>query len=328
MAKLTLSVAVGDYDRTRPLIDGAVRIDGVEPTIMTLTPEEIFFRAFRDAPFDVCELSLSSFTLKTALGDCPYVGVPAFLSRAFRHTSIYVRKDRIKRPQDLRGRNIGVAEYQLTANVWARAVLAEQGIAPTDVTWVRGGLEEPGRLEKVAVTLPASLRLEAAPDGATLSGLLAEGAIDAIISPRAPSCHDKGAPHVGWLFDDPVAAAKEYYRRTRLFPIMHLVGIKRALAERHPWLPAAVLKAFTAAKDAALKHLGDTAATKVTLPFVEEQLRDARALMGADFWSYGLAPNRHVLEAFLGHHHDQGLSPTLVRAEELFHASTHETVKV
>jgi 4,5-dihydroxyphthalate decarboxylase len=328
MAKLTLSVAVGDYDRTRPLIDGAVRIDGVEPTIMTLTPEEIFFRAFRDAPFDICELSLSSFTLKTALGDCPYVGVPAFLSRAFRHTSIYVRKDRIKRPQDLKGRKIGVAEYQLTANVWARALLAEQGVAPTDVTWVRGGLEETGRLEKVAVTLPASLRLEAAPEGATLSGLLTEGGIDAVTSPRAPSCHDNGAPHVGWLFDDPVAAAKEYYRRTRLFPIMHLVGIKRSLAERHPWLPAAVHKAFTAAKDTALKHLGDTAATKVTLPFVEEQLSEARALMGPDFWSYGLAPNRHVLESFLGHHHDQGLSPKLVRAEELFHASTHETVKV
>ncbi len=193
---------------------------------------------------------------------------------------------------------------------------------------MRGGLEEPGRSEKVAVTLPASLRLEAAPDGATLSGLLAEGAIDAVISPRAPSCHDNGVPHVGWLFDDPVSAAKEYYRRTHVFPIMHLVGIRRAAAEQHPWLPAAVLKAFTAAKDAALKHLSDTAATKATLPFVEEQLRDARALMGPDFWSYGLAPNRHVLGAFLGHHHDQGLSPRLVRAEELFHPSTHEMVKV
>src|SRR6266581_8263773 len=199
MSLLNLSVAIGDYDRNRPLIDGAVRIDGVDPVFMKLVPEEIFFRAFRSQDFDICELSLSSFTLKTALGDCPYVGVPAFLSRAFRHTSIHVRKDRIKRPQDLKGRRIGVAEYQLTANVWARAVLAEEGIAPTDVTWVRGGLEQPGRLEKVAVTLPASLRLEAAPEGATLSSLLADGAIDAVISPRAPSCHDIGAPHVAWL---------------------------------------------------------------------------------------------------------------------------------
>jgi 4,5-dihydroxyphthalate decarboxylase len=328
MAKLALSVAVGDYDRTRPLIDGTVRIDGVEPTVMTLTPEEIFFRAFRDAPFDVCELSLSSFTLKTATGDCPYVGVPAFVSRAFRHTSIYVRKDRIRKPQDLKGRKIGVAEYQLTANVWARAVLADEGVAATDVTWVRGGLEQAGRLEKVAVKLPASLKLEAAPEGATLSELLAEGAIDAVISPRAPSCHDRGAAHVGWLFDDPIAAAKAYYARTRIFPIMHIVGIKRMLAEQHPWLPVAVLKAFTLAKDAALRHLSDTAATKVTLPFVEEQLAAARALMGQDFWSYGLASNRHVLDAFLGHHHEQGLSPRRVKADELFHPSTHEVVKV
>ena len=326
MTKLTLSVAVGDYDRTRPLIDGTVKIDGVEPVLMTLTPEEIFFRAFRDAPFDICELSLSSFTVKTVAGGGAYVGVPAFVSRAFRHTSIYVRKDRIKRPQDLKGKRIGVGEYQLTANVWARAILADHGVAPSDVVWVRGGLEEPGRLEKVAVTLPPSIRLEAAPEGATLSGLLAEGAIDGIISPRAPSAHDNGS--VGWLFDDPTAAAKEYYRRSKIFPIMHLVGVRRELAERPPWLPAAVLKAFTAAKTAALRHLGDTAATKATLPFVEEQLSDARALMGPDFWSYGLAPNRHVLDAFLGHHHDQGLSPRRVRADELFHASTHETVKI
>lgn len=328
MAKLTLSVAVGDYDRTRPLIDGTVRIDGVDPVVMTLSPEEIFFRAFRDAPFDICELSLSSFAVKTAAGDCPYVGVPAFLSRAFRHTSIYVAKDRIARPQDLKGRRIGVAEYQLTANVWARSLLADHGVLPSDVIWVRGGLEEPGRLEKVAVALPPTVRLEGAPDGVTLARLLADGKIDGVISPRAPSAFESGDPNVGWLFDDPTAAAKDYYRRTRIFPIMHLVGVRRELAERHPWLPAAVLKAFTVAKAAALKHLGDTAATKATLPFVEEQLRDARQLMGTDFWSYGLAPNRHVIDAFLGHHHDQGLSPRLLRADELFHPSTHETVKI
>jgi 4,5-dihydroxyphthalate decarboxylase len=326
MTKLTLSVAVGDYDRTRPLIDGAVQIDGVEPVIMKLSPEEIFFRAFRDAPFDICELSLSSFTVKTAAGDCPYVGVPAFVSRAFRHTSIYVRRDRIRRPQDLLGKRIGVGEYQLTANVWARALLAEQGVSRSDVVWVRGGLEEPGRQEKVAVSLPPDIRLEAAPETTTLSQMLAEGAIDAVISPRAPSVHGKG--DVGWLFDDPTEAAKDYYRRSRIFPIMHLVGVKRALAERHPWLPAAVLKAFTAAKAMAAAHLGDTSATKVMLPFVEERLGEARALMGSDFWSYGLAANRHVLDAFLHHHHDEGLSKRPVSADELFHPSTHETVKV
>jgi hypothetical protein len=179
------------------LIDGSVQIDGVDSICMTLSPEEIFFRALRHAEFDICELSLSSSTVKTAQGDFAYVGVPAFVSRAFRHTSIYVRKDRIAGPQDLKGKRIGVAEYQLTANVWARALLADHGVSPSDVVWVRGGLEEPGRQEKVAVALPPAIRLEAAPDGATLSGLLAQGAIDGVISPRAPTPFDHGHRDVG-----------------------------------------------------------------------------------------------------------------------------------
>ena len=329
MAKLQLSIAIGDYDRTRPLLDGSVQIDGVSPVIMTLSPEEIFFRAFRLEDFDICELSLSSFAIKTATGDCPYVGVPAFVSRAFRHTSIYVRRDRIKTPADLKNRRIGVAEYQLTANVWARALLADDhGVAASDPIWVYGGLEEPGRREKIALSLPASIRLQAAPAGGSLSDGLVAGEIDAIISPRAPSCQVRGAPHVGWLFDDPVAAASDYYRRWRVFPIMHLVGVRRSLADRHPWLPGAVLKAFTQAKVLAFARLADTAASKVMLPFVEEQLLAARKLLGEDYWPYGLAGNLRTLQYFLRHHHEQGLSGRLLAPAELFHPSTHETVKI
>jgi 4,5-dihydroxyphthalate decarboxylase len=251
------------------------------------------------------------------------------VSRAFRHTSIYVRKDRIRTPGDLKGRKIGIAEYQLTANVWARALLAEDhGVMPSDPIWVRGGLEEPGRPEKIAVTLPETVRLEEAPEQASLNAMLAAGEIDAIISPRAPSCHARDKALVGWLFDDPTGAAIAYYRRTRIFPIMHLVGVRRSLADRHPWLPAAVLKAFTQAKALAAAHLGDTAATKVMLPFVEEQLQRARDLLGADFWSYGLSTNQTTLESFLHHHHQQGLSHRLMTPRELFHPSTYETVKV
>jgi hypothetical protein len=236
MAKLNLSLAVGPYDRTRALIDGSVQIDGVTVAGMTLSPEEIFFRAFRQAEFDICELSLSSFTLKTAQGNCPYVG--AHIDRG-----------------------------------------------------------------------------------------VAEGAIDGFIAPRPPSL-PKGTPHVGWLFADPVAAAKDYYKRTGIFPIMHLVGVRRELVERNPWLPGAVFKAFEQAKKAALDLLSDTSATKVTLPFVEERLIEARALMGEDFWSYGLEPNRKTLESFLKHHHAQGLSPRLVKPEELFHPGTLESFKL
>jgi 4,5-dihydroxyphthalate decarboxylase len=329
MTRLQLSLAIGDYDRTRPLLDGSVQIDGVAPIIMALSPEEIFFRAFRHAEFDICELSLSSFAVLAAAGECPYVGVPAFVSRAFRHTSIYVRKDRIRVPRDLKNRKIGIAEYQLTANVWARALLAEDhGLLPHDPIWVRGGLEEPGRPEKIALTLPQTVRLEEAPAGASLSSMLIAGEVDAIISPRAPSSHARGAAHIGWLFDDPTEVALAYYRRTRIFPIMHLVGVRRSLADRHPWLPTAVLKAFTAAKALAAARLSDTAATKVMLPFVEEQLQRAHDLLGPDFWSYGLSANQTALENFLHHHHLQGLSHRLVTPGELFHPSTHESVKV
>src|SRR5271167_3908219 len=180
MAKLSLSVAIGEFDRTRALIDGSVAIDGVDPVYMPLVPEEIFFRAFRAAEFDICELSLSSYAIKTAQGDCPYIAVPAFVSRAFRHNAVYVRTDRVKKPADLRGKKVGVPEYQLTANVWARAILEDDhGVKPTDMHWIRGGLEEAGRVEKIAVTLPNGVTLENAPEGRTLSSMLEAGEIDA-----------------------------------------------------------------------------------------------------------------------------------------------------
>jgi 4,5-dihydroxyphthalate decarboxylase len=329
LSKLRLSLAIGDYDRIRPLVDGSVQIDGVDPVFSILDPEEIFFRAFKYADFDICELSLSSYTVKTANGDCPYTAVPVFPSRAFRHTSVYIRTDRgITKPEDLRGRRVGVPEYQLTANVWVRAILEEYGVHPADITWVRGGYEHPGREEKIALKLPPDVRLEILPAGATISSALAEGLIDAVIGPRAPSCFDRGHPQVGRLWTDPVSAASEWYGKHRIFPIMHLLGIRKDVAERHRYLPGALLKAFEEAKSVALARLSNTAATKVTLPFVEERLQQARALMGDDFWSYGLEPNRHVLEAFLDAHHVQGLSSRRLRPDELFHPASVEAFRL
>lgn len=329
MSKLRLSVAMGDYDRTRALLDGRVQIDGVDPVYMNLYPEEMFFRAMRSQDFDICELSFSSYTVKTAQGNCPYVAVPVFLSRAFRHTSLYVRKDRIKKPEDLRGRRIGLPEYQLSANVWARAILQDDyGVRPEDVTWVRGGIETPGRPEKIALQLPPGVRLESAPEGTTISDLLDRGEIDGFMAPRPPAAHVLANPNVGWLFDDPTATAKDYYRRTGIFPIMHVVGVRKSLCEAHPWLPMAVFKAFSQAKDAALEALSDTSATKVTLPFVEEQLKAARETLGQDYWSYGVRANRATLETFLRHHHSQGLSQRLLKVEEIFHPATYETYAI
>lgn len=320
---------MGDYDRNRALYDAAVQIDGVDPTYMLLNPEEMFFRAFRFQDFDVSELSFSSYLVKHANGDCPYVALPIFLSRAFRHTSIYVRKDRIRTPQDLKGKRIGIPEYQLTANVWARALLQDDyGVSPSDVTWVRGGIDQPGRPEKIKLKLPDDVTMIDAPADTTISDMLDRGEIEGFMAPRAPFGAARNNPDVGWLFDDPTAVAKDYYSRTGIFPIMHVVGLRRTLAQQHPWLPGALLKAFEQSKAAALAKLEDTSATKVTLPFVEEQLKAARDTLGQDYWSYGVEPNRRTLEAFTRHHHAQGLSSRHVAVDELFHPGTYETYKI
>ncbi|MBX9590828.1 MAG: ABC transporter substrate-binding protein [Hyphomonadaceae bacterium] len=330
MSKLELSIAVGDYDRLRPLIDGTVAIDGVTPVFMTLDPEEIFFRAFQHAEFDIAELSLSSFIVRAARGDNPYVGIPVFPSRAFRHSGIYIRTDRsIRAPGDLKGRKVGLAEYQLTANVWIRAFLQDDfGVDPVSIRWVRGGVEEPGRIEKLPITLPPGVSLTEAPPGRSLSELLLAGEIDALIGPRTPSVMIAANPHIGWLFPDPRSAAIDNYRRTGNFPIMHLIGVRKTLAEQHAWLPAAVLKAFDKAKAVAVTKLTDTSASKVMLPFVDQQLQEARNLLGRDFWPYGLSPNRSCLDYFLQQHHKQGLSHRLVAAAELFHPATLDVARI
>lgn len=330
MSNLKLSIAMGNYDRTRAIIDGRVAIQGVDPIVMTQGPEEIFFRAFRNTDFDICEMSLSSFAVRMARNDCPYLGIPAFLSRTFRHTSIYVRTDRgISRPEDLKGRRIGTPEYQLTACVWARALLEDEfGVRPSDVTWVRGGIEQTGRLEKIEMNLPADVKIEDAPLDATLSDLLEAGEIDGMVTPRAPSCFERGAANIGRLFAQSEMAARNYYERTGIFPIMHLLGIRRTLLEEHPWLAGNVFKAFEQAKNVAIGEMLDTAAPNVMLPFLAEHLDAVQEMMGDDIWPYGLAKNRVALDTFLHHHHAQGLSERLLGAEELFHPSSLESFRI
>lgn len=325
MTTLTLSIAMGDYDRTRPIHDGRVKIDGVTPITQLLTPEEMFFRAFRHQAFDISELSFSSYCVKRSQRDSPYVAIPVFLSRAFRHSSIYIRTDKgIERPADLKGRRIGIAEWQLTANVWARGIMEDYGVKASDIKWVRGGMHTPGRPEKIAINLPSSIAMTAAPEGATLDQMLRDGDIDGFVGPRSLACFDEGHPQVGRLFSDGIKAASEHYERTRIFPIMHVLGIRQNLADAHPWLPGALLKAFSQAKAMAQTALSDTSATKVTMPFVEDTLTTARQLIGPEIWSYGVPGNEHVLDAFLDMHHRQGLSAHRLEVKDLFHPATYE----
>lgn len=325
MGKLQLSIAMGDYDRTRPIHDGRVQIDGVDPITMLLTPEEMFFRAFRHEAFDVSEISFSSYCVKHSKGESPYVAIPVFLSRAFRHSSVYIRTDKgINSPDDLKGRRIGIAEWQLTANVWVRGILEGYGVKQSEITWVRGGMHTSGRPEKIPVKVPEDVTVEAAPEGATLDQMLRDGEIDGFIGPRSLRCFDEGHPNVGRLFADGMTAASEHYERTGIFPIMHLLGVKREIADANPWLPGSLLKAFTKSKAMAQEALQDTSATKVTMPFVEDTLTTARRLMGPEIWTYGVPGNEKVLETFLDLHHRQGLSERKLSVDEIFHPATYE----
>ena len=325
--KFSLSVAVGNYDRTRALVDGRVRIDGVNPAFMTLSPEEMFFRAFRHADFDITELSLASYAVSLANDANEYTALPIFLSRAFRHSSIYVtHASGIQKPEQMRGKRIGIAEYQLTANVWARALLEDDyGVSPSEIVWVRGGMDAPVRPEKLRLDLPSDVRVEAARPGETLNLLLTQGAIDGFIGPRAPRCFFENDSKIARLFDDSITVGLDYFKRTGIFPIMHVLGVRKSLLEQHPFLSQALIKAFSEAKHIAEAELADTSATKVTMPFVEDHLDRIKDLMGSDFWSYGLDDaNRHNLQTFLDHHHRQGLSSRSLKADELFPVNSVE----
>lgn len=330
MSKIRLTMGCTNYDRTRAVFDGRAPIEGCDIVPIALAPEEVFHRAFKFEEFDITELSLSSHTLMTARGDSAYVGIPVILSRVFRHSGIYIRTDRgFKKPKDLKGCRIGVPEYQMTANVWIRGILQDDyGLRPEDVKWFRGGLEEPGRGERAPLTLPPTIDLQQVPGDKTLSQMLADGEIDAIITARAPSSFRRGLPNVGRLFPDYREVEEDYYRRTKIFPPMHIIGLRKTLVEQHPWLAVSVYKSFIQAREIALEELEEIAYYFVMLPWALDDYKHARELMPDDYWSYGLESNRKTMETFTRYHHEQGLSTRRVAPEELFAPSTLELSKV
>ncbi len=318
MSRLPLSFACWDYDRTRALQDGRVRAEGVDLNPIVLPVEETFYRQLRHAEFDVCEMSLSSYVLTLNRPDPPFVALPVFPSRFFRHQSIYVNTDTgIREPRDLVGRRVGVPEFQMTAAVWQRGILADDHGVPVDsVEYLTGGLAEPGRTEKIRLELPDRIRVRPIPAGATLSEMLADGEIDALYSAAAPPCFGT-APQVRHLFEDFTAVEQDYYRRTSIFPIMHVVALRRELHEANPWLARSLYKAFAESLEIAYTDLAVRNALKVMLPWLEQHLADTLRVLGPGYWDYGLEQNRHVLEAFARYSADQGLADRVWSADDL-----------
>jgi 4,5-dihydroxyphthalate decarboxylase len=330
MSRLPITVATWDYDRVRALADGRVRVEGCDVNYITMPVEEILERAFFHHEFDVAEIGFSPYLIALSRGVAPYLAIPAFLSRMFRHSAIYIRTDRgIEGAADLKGKRVGVPEYQMSAALWARGVLQDEfGVAAADINWVQGGLETPGRRDKFPLNLPQGFPLASAVNGATLARLLAAGELDAVISARQPSCFVAGHPLIRRLFPDYRAAERDYYRRTGIFPIMHAVGVRRDVADKHPWLAASLYKAFVQAKRLADAEFTEVTALKIGLPWLTAEFDATREVMGDDFWSYGVEPNRKTLELMARYSHEQGLAVRRVSVEEMFAPNTLNDIRV
>jgi 4,5-dihydroxyphthalate decarboxylase len=330
MSKLRLSMACSNYDRTRALLDGRVGVDGVDLNAINLPIEEMFFRMLRHHEFDVAEMSLSSYTLSLFRENPRLIAIPVFPSRFFRHSCIFVHSGSgIREPKDLIGKRVGVPEYQMTAGVWIRGTLADHyGVPVSSVTYLRGGEEEPGRPEKIALSLPPEIRLETIPQGKTLAAMIASGEIDALYTARMPSTFENGSGKVKRLFENYQQVEQEYFSTTKIFPIMHVIAIRRDVYEKSPWLAQSLYKAFAKAQKIAYAELYDSGALASMLPWLTRHVEETRTLMGEDFWPYGLARNAHTLETFLRYSHEQGLAKRALKPTDLFAPESLESFVV
>ena len=328
MGPIPLTLALHDYDHVRDLASGAVGVEGVALRCLAYPVEEIFFRFTRFREWDASELSLAKYCSLRAAGDRSLIAIPVFSSRAFRHSAIFVRADGpVDDPAALAGARIGVPEWTQTATVYGRGILAhEYGLALEEINWVQAGTNEPGRVEGVAVELPPGISLTAMPD-TTLDAMLTAGELDAIIAAHPPRSFGDGGPLVR-LFSDHRAVEEESWRRTGVFPIMHVVVLRAEIHERDPWIAMNLLSAFEEAKRRSIERALDVNAPAFPVPWAPDHAARARELFGGDFWPYGLEANRRTLETFLEWAFEQGVCRTRLVPEELFVPQTLSAFRI
>ena len=328
MSRLRLTLSCWNYDRVRALADGRIQPEGIDLNFLDLPVEETFFRMLRNREFEVAELSLSSYTVSLQRDPRPFVAIPVYPSRSFRHSGIFVSaRSGIREPRDLVGKRSASPEFQLTAPVWSRGILQDEyGVSIGACEYWTGGQEQPGRDEKQKLDLPFELH----PIGPqqTLSQMLAAGEIDVLHSPRMPSTLHTQPDKVKRLFENYVEVEREYYRKTRIFPIMHVIAIRRDVYEANRWIAMSLYKAFVEAQRICYAELYETAALRNMLPWMIAEIEWLKREMGDDWWPYGYARNRHVLDTFLRYHFEQGLSKRRVGPEELFVPETMESFKI
>jgi len=330
VSKLRLTLACWNYDRTRALLEERVQPDGIDLNYLNLPVEETFFRMLRHKEFDVAEMSLSSYVMSLFHPDRPFIAIPVFPSRFFRHSCIYVHAgSAIKEPKDLIGKRVGTPEYQMTAAVWIRGILSDEyGVLVNSVVYLTGGEEEPGRSEKLPLELPPDIRVERIGPEQTLSSMLARGDIDALYTARMPSTFRSGDGTVKRLFEDFATVERDYFRRTGIFPIMHTVVVRRDVYERDRWVAQSLYKALCAAQQETYADLSQTAALKTMLPWLAAHVEETRRDMGEDFWPYGIERNRGTLATFLRYSHEQALARQVLQPEQLFAPEALESFRI
>jgi len=322
-----ISLACWDYDRALPVLDGRIGVEGFTVRSEIAPPGKLFPLAVGDAPYDVTELSFASYVIQMSRGTCNYIGIPVFLSRAFRHGAIYVRADSgIETAKDLQGRVVGVPEYAMTLAVWVRGILADDfGVDVSALKYRTAGLNEPGRVERLKLDLPPEIDLQPLGTDTTLNDAMLAGELDAIIAPAPPRAFADGDPRVRRLIDPAGPAERDYFARTGIFPVMHILGIRNDVAAAHPELPKALFDAFEAARKLAMarvKSVAEASANRDMSPWYAEAYEQAVASMGPDFWTYGVTGNEAALRAFCRYIHAQHLSAREITIDALFHPAT------
>lgn len=317
--KLSLTMALSDYDHTRDLTTGRVPVEGISLTCLDFQVEEIFYRSLKFAEFDVCELSFGKYISLISQGDTTFSAIPVFPSRVFRQSSGYVLRDGpVKSVADLRGRRVGLPEWAQTAAVYSRGFLtAQYGLQLTDVEWVQAGVNDAGREEKVELKLPRGVKLEPVKDK-SLGEMLLSGEIAAIFAAHPPTAFEHGDSRIVRLIPDYQRVEEEYFKVTGIFPIMHVLAIKRPILERNPWVARNLYKAFEEAKARSYARASEATASRFPIPWGVYYFDRARELFGSDPFPYGIEPNRVTLEAFATFAHDQGVAHRRVAVDDLF----------
>ena len=324
---LQLSFAcVDNYDRTRPLLDGTVKPEGIVLQSQAEGPGALFRQVAQQTDFDVSEMSTSTFMILTSRGDDRYVGIPVYPSRNFRHGYVFInRNSGISRPEDLAGKRVGMVEYQTTAALWQRIFLQDDyGIGAQQIEWSEGGLNTPDEPERFHVDMPSDIHLSRIGPGETLSQMLEEGKLDALIGPAEPECFRRAA-HIERLFPDYRSVEKDYYKRSGFFPIMHLVVIRREIYQEHPWVAQSLFDAFQSALASQLERIRNTSVLAISLPWLMSDLEEIDEVFGGEHWPYGIAKNKALLERMTQASFEQGLSSRKLEVEELFAEETWQT---